>query len=361
MRVAHHDANGNRLALITPTETLSGVYDDQDRLLEYGPYSYGYGASGDLRTKRHTGAGELTTYGYDALGNLLDVALPDGTIVSYVVDGQGRRVGKRVDGGLQQAFLYRDRVRVAAELDGSGALVSQFVYAGNEHSPSYMRSAGQIYRLIKDQVGSIRLVVNTQTGEVAQELGYDEFGNVLQDTNPGFQPFGFAGGLYDADTGLVRFGARDYDPHTGRWTNKDPILFRGGQANLYVYVGNDPINWIDPLGLAPDCEGNECFSGCMDAQGSDWALGALGLSGPFASIPKVGKDLNVARHTGASRATNIASWGARGLKAAGANGAATTLRQVGRRLNPIANVVAVGAGSYLATSALICALDCASQ
>jgi hypothetical protein len=46
---------------------------------------------------------------------------------------------------------------------------------------------------------------------VAQRLGYDEFGNVLKNTNLGFQPFGFAGGLYDPDTKLVRFVARDYD------------------------------------------------------------------------------------------------------------------------------------------------------
>ena len=64
-----------------------------------------------------------------------------------------------------------------------------------------------------------------------------------------FQPFGFAGGLYDADTGLVRFGARDYDAYSGRWTSKDPILFDGGQANLYLYVGGDPVNRVDWSGL----------------------------------------------------------------------------------------------------------------
>jgi hypothetical protein len=47
---------------------------------------------------------------------------------------------------------------------------------------------------------------------------------------------------------LVRFGARDYDAQVGRWTARDPILFRGGQANLFVYVGNDPVNFIDPEG-----------------------------------------------------------------------------------------------------------------
>jgi hypothetical protein len=99
----------------------------------------------------------------------------------------------------------------------------------------------------------------------------------------------------------------------------------------------------------------------MEAQGSELALGALGLSGPFASIPKVGRDLSLARKTGASRATNLASWGARGLKAMGANGAALSLRSVGRRLNTLANVIAAGAASYLATSALLCSVECAGR
>jgi RHS repeat-associated protein len=69
------------------------------------------------------------------------------------------------------------------------------------------------------------------------------------DTNPGFQPFGFAGGLYDPHTNLVRFGARDYDPEVGRWTSKDPIRFAGGDTNLYGYTFSDPINFVDPSGL----------------------------------------------------------------------------------------------------------------
>jgi RHS repeat-associated protein len=80
-----------------------------------------------------------------------------------------------------------------------------------------LRKGGVTYRLITDQVGSVRLVMNTSTGAVAERVDYDEFGNVLADSAPGTQPFGFAGGLYDRDTGLVRFGARDYDPSTGRW------------------------------------------------------------------------------------------------------------------------------------------------
>ncbi len=65
----------------------------------------------------------------------------------------------------------------------------------------------------------------------------------------------FAGGLYDPDTSLVRFGARDYDAEIGRWTNKDPIRFAGGDSDLYVYAGNDPVNDFDQTGLATlDCQ-----------------------------------------------------------------------------------------------------------
>ena len=77
--------------------------------------------------------------------------------------------------------------------------------------------------------------------------GIDTFCSA-QAEDQAFQPFGFAGGIYDADTGLVRFGARDYDPEVGRWTSKDPIGFRGA-VNFYMYVGNDPVNRVDPTGL----------------------------------------------------------------------------------------------------------------
>lgn len=135
-----------------------------------------------------------------------------------------------------------------------------------------MIKGGITYKIVTDHIGSVRQVVNTSNGTVIQKIDYDEFGQVLSDSNEGFQPFGFAGGLYDPNTRLVRFGARDYDAETGRWTSKDPILFNGGQGNLYVYVGNDPINKADYTGTYGIALG---FSGGI---GALWGFtGGLGI------------------------------------------------------------------------------------
>ena len=253
-----YDANGNRTH---EREDLAGppiaVYDDQDRLLSYDGTSYTYSAAGDLETS--TDASGTTTYGYDALGNLRSVVLPDGEQIEYGIDGQNRRVGRKVcptpcTGGATpqpvQGFLYGDQLRIVAELDGSNNVVSRFVYATRVNVPDFMIKSGVTYRILSDQVGSVRVVVDATTGMIAQRIDYDAFGNPTYVTGPpDFQPFGFAGGLTDADTGLVRFGARDYDPRVGRWTSKDPIRFDGGDANLYSYATFDPVNLTDPEGL----------------------------------------------------------------------------------------------------------------
>ena len=243
-----YDNNGNRLSHTTPSGTVSGIYDDQDRLLTYGNYTYTYTANGELLTKTDTATGEVTSYDYDVLGNLRSVTLPDGTLIEYVIDGRNRRIGKKVNGTLVQGFLYQDDINPVAELDGSGNVVGRFVYGTKINVPDYMVKGGQTYRIISDHLGSPRAVINVDTGAVVQRMDFDEFGNVILDSNPGFQPFGFAGGIYDGDTGLTRFGARDYDAVIGRWTNRDPVKHYGG-VNFYEYCESDPLNKYDPSGF----------------------------------------------------------------------------------------------------------------
>jgi RHS repeat-associated protein len=161
-----------------------------------------------------------------------------------------------VNGTLERGWVYQDALNPVAEFDGDGTVVKRFVYGSKFNVPDYMLvwedPSWVKYRILSDHLGSPRLVVNSATGDIVQRIDYDEFGNPTYDVGntvgDDFHPFGFAGGIHDVDTGLVRFGVRDYDSSTGRWTAKDPILFWGAASNLYTYVSNDPINYFDIAG-----------------------------------------------------------------------------------------------------------------
>ena len=135
------------------------------------------------------------------------------------------------------------------QLDKLNKLQKTFVYGSKSHVPDYyIDASNRKFKIVTDYLGSVRLIVSS-TGVVSEVMEHDEFGRILQDTKPGLTPFGFAGGLYDYKTSLVRFGARDYDAEAGRWLSKDPIRFNGRDANLYGDVLQDPVNLIDPTGL----------------------------------------------------------------------------------------------------------------
>ena len=334
-----YDANGNRLARDGPDGLESGEYDAQDRLVAYNGDTYTYTINGELRTVGSP-SGEQTTYDYDLHGNLLAVELPGGSRIDYLVDGRNRRIGKKVDGVLVQGFLYKDPLNPIAELDAEGNVVARFVYGDKGNVPAYMVKGGVTYRILSDHLGSPRLVIDTETGAVVQRMTYDAFGRVTTDTNPGFQPFGFAGGLWDRDSGLVRFGARNYDPGTGRWTGKDPIGFEGGDINLYGYVVNNPINFIDSTGWCRDDYWDRYMKYLDDhlVKLSPGEVAALTGLGP---IPKawIGK-------RPALGSKNPLTSVPRALKVPGG-------RTIGRLATPVAAVAGVGVGVYNSATLIV--------
>ncbi len=278
-----YDENGNRTLSMNSAGTFEATFDAQDRMLTYGTLVFTYTENGELASKTDASTGDVTAYSYDALGNLRGVTLPDGTQIGYLVDGFGRRVGKTVNGVLVKQWLWRGRLQPVAELDGAGNVTARFVYGAASGSfasappiadsmptdgtgplettnvPHLIVTATSTYRLVKDHLGSVRQVTDVSTGVVVQEIVYDSWGRILSDSNPGFQPFGFAGGLYDADTGLVRFGARDYDAEMGSWTSADPLEFPVGGLNRDEYAGSDPVNLLDSTGysVAPSQSSSE--------------------------------------------------------------------------------------------------------
>lgn len=316
--VYEYDANGNRLRVTRLAGVEIGTYDEQDRLLTFGTASYTYTRNGELTTK--TVGSDITRYEYDAFGNLRRVTQPDGTLIEYVVDGMNRRIGKKMNGVLVQGFLYQGKLSPIVELDGAGNVVSRFVYGTRANVPEYVVRNGTTYRIITDHLGSVRLVIETATGAIAQLINYDVWGNVLQDSNPGFQPFGYAGGLFDNATKLMRFGARDYDPGVGRWTAKDPIGFGGGSLGLYTYVHNDPVAFADPRGLCPTEENESKAAKALAyaaACGGEWAQVLLSAASDVAFLTGVGAaaKLGIAAARQGAMAAIFSSAGRRALSA----------------------------------------------
>ena len=216
-----YDGSGNRL-------TENGVvatYDAQDRLLSSGATTYTWDALGSRQSM--SDASGTTRYVHDGLGALLSVTMPDARVVSYQYDGRQRRVARRVNGVVTNRWVYDGQHRVVAQVDAAGVLVERYVYLSQSNSPDYLVRGANTFALVRNHLGSVRLVVDG-AGAAVHRLDYDSWGNTQLDTAPGFQPFGFAGGLADATTKWVHFGYRDFDPFSAHWTGRDPIRFQLG-------------------------------------------------------------------------------------------------------------------------------------
>jgi RHS repeat-associated protein len=264
-----YDLNGNRTSV---NGTSVGTLDDQDRILPAGG-SYVYNTSGTLASR--IGG----SYTWNKFGNLT-AATVGANAVTYGYDGQNRRVVRRVNGVLQNQYIYDGQLRIVAETTPTAT--RRFAYASRTNVPDAMTetvtatSVTTAYKIVSDQLGSVRLVVKVSDGSVAQRLDYDAWGNIVSSTGTAIQPFGFAGGLYDPVTQWTRFGARDYDAGQGRWTSKDPSRWKGG-ANFYAYANNDPVSWIDPNGRNPVVVG--IAVGIAFAMAADSGPAAEGNSG----------------------------------------------------------------------------------
>ncbi len=187
-----YDANGNRtLETNTARGITNKVYDytNEDHIISAGSDLYVFDDDGFL-VERVSAAG-TTTYDYSLRGELISVDLTDGRSVTYEHDPMGRRVAKEIDGTVVEKYLWRDNTSLLAVYDGSDNLTMRFNYADGRLPISMLRG-GSTYYMMYDQVGSLRLISDS-SGNITKRIDYDSFGNIINDTNPGFEiPFGFA-------------------------------------------------------------------------------------------------------------------------------------------------------------------------
>ena len=288
-----YDVNGNLIS-----KTLAGVqtniaYDSMDRITNAAGLTYSYDERGFLSSRGND------QFVYDTEGRLLNATI-GGNTITYTYDALKRRTS-RLDAGGKIEYFYANpnsimQVTHVREADG---VLSTLYYdpAGILIAFDRGSSAAAVrYYVSTDNVGSPTVIANA-AGLIVKQVSYSAFGEVLSETNPAFSSvLGFAGGLPDQVTGLVRFTYRDFEPATGHWTGRDPVLFSAGQANIYIYAQNDPINFRDPSGLY--CVGASGYYGfggggkvCADEKG--WSLcveAGVGLGSSLGSETSGGGD-----------------------------------------------------------------------
>ncbi len=141
---------------------------------------------------------------------------------------------------------------------------STYLYGQNRIS---REQAGQINYFLPDALGSVRTVVSGE--EVLLVQDFMPYGEVLASSGAGASPYGFADEWTDA-SGMQYLRARYYDPAVGRFVSRDRwggLNYYPSSMNRWMYVGGNPINFTDPLGLFP-CPGNMMNNNC---EITDWA------------------------------------------------------------------------------------------
>ncbi len=215
-------------------------------------------------TPTYNADGNLTNDGTFALGydaeNRLVSASGAGNTASYAYDAQGRRKLKTVNGTTTISVTDADN-REVLEYDGSSGQVLRWYSYGLGPNGALNRMdvpGGTRQTFIPDIQGSVLATQDSSTGALTKR-GYLPYGASASATGS----FAYTGQRIDPETnGLYYYRARMYSPAWGRFLQPDPISYQGGQ-NLYAYVGNDPLNNIDPYGNCPWCiyadTGNHCL------------------------------------------------------------------------------------------------------
>jgi RHS repeat-associated protein len=262
-----YDSTGNR------TDSLkAAIVGAGNRVSQFKGYGITYDLNGDIVAKNGLGGSgptDTTLYSWDALGMLTRVerwnAGSGHTIVSYSYDALGRRVSKNVGGTIER--YVHDGDRVIADINGAThALKVEYGWGpGSGEGLMYVRTPTWTAAVIPDPVnGTVRGLAKADGGQTFKLYPASYWGELSADT--GFiMRFRHAGREYDAEAMLYYNRARYYDPLLGRFLSEDPMGEDAG-INQYTYVGNDPVNRLDPLGL-DDCQPPPpppaCTSNCI--------------------------------------------------------------------------------------------------
>ncbi len=219
----------------------TATYNSVNALTNLSGQAFTYDANGNLLSDGQR------NYTWDAEDRLIGITYPaqSGKATTFVYDGLSRRMAitsTPAGGGAATTSYIWCGPRPCQARTASNAVTRSY-YAEGEFVPG---TPAQSYYYGPDQIGSVRRVFASASSAPAYR--YDPYGNALQATAP-LTDFGYAGMFYNADSGLYLTQFRAYNPVTGRWLSRDPAGERTDPAaNLYAYVGGNPVSAIDPFG-----------------------------------------------------------------------------------------------------------------
>ncbi|GAK55777.1 YD repeat protein [Candidatus Vecturithrix granuli] len=219
--------------------------------------AYTYDADGNL-TQGYTKDDDVFTAEYDAENRLTSLEYTDSSGVLYRQEfrysGDNLLAEQKVyeNGVLVDTLrIVRDGMLALQDRDGENAIVREYTWGlhlgGGIGGLLNLKQDDADYAYLYDGKGNVEVVLNASQN-VAAAYRYDPFGVLLNQTGSLNQPFGFSTKRTDARTGMVFYQYRPYGPEIGKWFTRDRLGETGG-INLYAFVGNNPINWIDPWGL----------------------------------------------------------------------------------------------------------------
>ena len=244
-----YDSNGNRVN----TGYQTGA---NNQLLSDGTYNYQYDDEGNRTKRTEIATGKVTEYVWDYHNRLTSVLLKDaGGVVTktieYAYDVNNQRIGKKIDGVVSERYVL-DRNQIALVFDGAGNQTHRYLYGTGVDQILADETPTQTLWALSDRQGTVADLIDNN-GAIVNHLTYDSFGKVVSQTSPSVVfRYGYTGRETDAETGYYYYRARYYDAGVGRFIGEDPLGFGAGDKNLTRYVGNSPINFVDPSGLKPN-------------------------------------------------------------------------------------------------------------
>jgi RHS repeat-associated protein len=235
-----YDGVGNRTS---SHKSATYGYQPLNRLVNTSSASYLYNNNGNMISK--TDASGTTQFAWDFENRLTQVVTPASGSVTYKYDALGRRIQRTPSSGISTNFVY-DGQDVVKDINSDGTTVEYLNGPGIDNKIRQKGSSNSTtYYFSQDHLGSTTALTGT-TGKLVERITYDGYGNSVGSTRT---RYGYTGRERDSLTGLMYYRARWYDAQLGRFISEDPIRFSGA-INWYDYVGNSPLNWIDPLGWA---------------------------------------------------------------------------------------------------------------